>query len=226
MRPIRRGRGAGLRPLVKRGKKAQALPRPGVAGGTSTEPEIAAPGCRKKKGRDLSSDINTIAVKELLDRYAMYNTWANETLIHRLHMLDDETLYRSMPSSFKSIAATLEHILRVQKFWDAFIAGKDVRSFEWTPIDGDIRKSMRELKEQSKVMQKHFMEYEELQLKEVLELDMPWALGKSERAWYILHVINHSSFHRGQLITLCRMAGELELPSTDFNIFNLEHLPR
>jgi uncharacterized damage-inducible protein DinB len=32
----------------------------------------------------------------------------------------------------------------------------------------------------------------------------------------LVHVLNHSTFHRGQLVTLLRQAGATALPATDF----------
>jgi uncharacterized damage-inducible protein DinB len=37
---------------------------------------------------------------------------------------------------------------------------------------------------------------------------------------YILHVVNHSSYHRGQVVTLCRALGVTrEIPVTDYDAY-------
>jgi len=35
----------------------------------------------------------------------------------------------------------------------------------------------------------------------------------------LLHVFNHSTFHRGQLVTMMRQLGETNIPATDFIAF-------
>ena len=38
---------------------------------------------------------------------------------------------------------------------------------------------------------------------------------------YIVHIINHGSFHRGQIVTMARTLGVSEgIVNTDYNIFN------
>ena len=35
----------------------------------------------------------------------------------------------------------------------------------------------------------------------------------------LLHIFNHGSYHRGQLVTLLRQAGVTKIPSTDLNAY-------
>jgi uncharacterized damage-inducible protein DinB len=40
------------------------------------------------------------------------------------------------------------------------------------------------------------------------------------RAFLIMHAINHNSYHRGQIITMCRILGLTKnIPSTDYDVF-------
>lgn len=157
----------------------------------------------------------------LIKNQLQFNTWANQAIITWMRSQEIELLYKDIPSSFKSLAATLEHMLRVQKFWHQFILQHDITKFVWEPINGNIIESMHEMEDQSMQMQIDLSKFSESELSEPLKLQMPWASGTSLRYEYILHVINHSTFHRGQIISMSRILGGDNLPATDLNLFNL-----
>lgn len=37
---------------------------------------------------------------------------------------------------------------------------------------------------------------------------------------FILQIVNHSTYHRGQIITIGRNVGLIDAPMTDFNVYN------
>ena len=50
---------------------------------------------------------------------------------------------------------------------------------------------------------------------------MPLAKNDFNRYDYILHIINHSTFHRGQIVTMSRAIGITDgIVNTDYNMFN------
>ncbi len=161
-------------------------------------------------------------IQHLIKNQLQFNTWANQAIINWMRSQETELLYKEIPSSFKSLAATLEHMLRVQKFWHQFILQNDITNFVWEPINGNIIESMHEMETQSMSMQNSSSDFSESELSEPLNLQMPWASGTAMRYEYILHVVNHSTFHRGQIISMARILGADQLPPTDLNKFNLK----
>ncbi len=72
-------------------------------------------------------------------------------------------------------------------------------------------------------METDFGAFEETDLLTELHLDTPWAKNRLPRYEYIVHVVNHSSFHRGQLVTMARQLGiDKDIPNTDYNIYNTQ----
>ncbi|MBL0256882.1 MAG: hypothetical protein IPQ03_04840 [Bacteroidetes bacterium] len=70
-------------------------------------------------------------------------------------------------------------------------------------------------------MEKLFLTYTNNELTEEIELNMSWSKNKLSRYEYIIHVINHSTYHRGQVVTIARGLGITEnIPATDYNFFN------
>lgn len=162
-----------------------------------------------------------MALRTLISNYAHFNYWANAEIADWLKDVEPDLLVHPVASSFTSIDFTLQHILRTQKFWLAFVSCIDNSGFQWSVTEGKPRQTLTEIKEQSLTMRNAFKAFTENELLEVLHLDMPWAKNSRCRYDYMLHVINHSTFHRGQIITIARGLGITEgVPATDYNIFN------
>jgi len=80
---------------------------------------------------------------------------------------------------------------------------------------------MEDLLTSSAAMKQTYSAFSEQELLEVLNLEVPWAKNSRSRYDYIVHIINHGSFHRGQIVTMARSIGVTEgIVNTDYNIFN------
>jgi uncharacterized damage-inducible protein DinB len=162
-----------------------------------------------------------MSLTSLSNNYTAYNLWANEAMIACLRNTEKELLNKTVPSSFSSINLTIQHMLRAQKFWLAFIKQEDTSGFKWAVRNEDIEVYFEELIDNSSELKRICGLYTEAELIETLSLQQSWAQNKLPRYEYILHVVNHSTFHRGQLVTILRMLGVKEgIPATDYNIWN------
>ena len=80
---------------------------------------------------------------------------------------------------------------------------------------------LKELIEVSEAMEDTFGKLSDEELSQIMHLDTPWAKNDLPRYEYIIHIVNHGSFHRGQIITIARTLGITEgVVNTDYNIFN------
>lgn len=157
----------------------------------------------------------------LINNYTDFNLWANTRIINWLKPLGSEFLYLETPSSYPSIDATLQHILRAETFWHLFITGQDFSHLTWAVRPSEADNIMNELIEKSQLMKDDFAQFSEADLSETLHLNMPWAKKQLSRFEYIQHVVNHSTFHRGQIITMARALGITQhIPNTDYNMFH------
>jgi uncharacterized damage-inducible protein DinB len=162
-----------------------------------------------------------MSLKNLISNYAAFNEWANTEIVTWLKTLDKELLYKKTASSYPSIDYTLQHILRGQKFWFLFITGQDTSNFNWSVYEGEVERIMEDLLTSSSAMKQTYSTFSEQELLEVLNLEVPWAKNSRSRYDYIVHIINHGSFHRGQIVTMARSIGVTEgIVNTDYNIFN------
>ena len=162
-----------------------------------------------------------MSLQKLIHNYSAYNAWANSKFAVWLQAMDEEVLYKPIPSSFNSIDYTIQHMLRIQKFWAAFIAQRDVSNLDWSIKENQAGNNLMEFKNQSVDMKNEFLAFADNELTEFIELNTPWANNKLNRYEYMMHAINHSTFHRGQIVTMARGLGITEnIPSTDYNFFN------
>lgn len=161
-----------------------------------------------------------MSLLNLTHNYASYNEWANHKIANWLNDQNEELLYKETPSSYKSIDHTLQHILKAQTFWLSFITETELTGFSWRMTDGVVKEILNELKNNSSAMKRDFTAFSEAELNKNLILNTRWAQNELCRYEYILHVINHTTYHRGQLITMARCLGITEgVPNTDYNMF-------
>jgi uncharacterized damage-inducible protein DinB len=164
-----------------------------------------------------------MSLQNFIANYAAYNYWANKKITDWLKNIPVMVLQEQVKSSFTSLDYTLQHILRAQKFWLAFISEEDLSNFNWVVRENEAVQILEELEQVSEKMQTMFCSFSEHDLEKTLHLDMPWAKNALSRYEYIVHVINHSTYHRGQVITIARILGiEEGFVNTDYNFYNME----
>lgn len=162
-----------------------------------------------------------MSISKLVSNYTSFNAWANLNMVTWLQSIDEELLYAPLLSSFTSIDYTLQHILRTQRFWFTFITQQDITQLNWTVREKEVQLVMQELVLLSDEMKNRFANYSENELLQILHLNTPWATNDLSRYEYMVHVVNHSTFHRGQIVTMARSLGIISgVPNTDYNIFN------
>ena len=155
-------------------------------------------------------------LKKLISDYTRYNHWANVELIRWLKTLDRKLLYLETASSFNSIDLTIQHMNHAQNFWHAVITQADLTKLDETIKSNAAEGNMNELLDVSQKLLSVFTAYaEEELLKQVSTGEMLQC-----RYDYILHMVNHNSYHRGQIVTISRGLGVVDnIPTTDYDIY-------
>jgi uncharacterized damage-inducible protein DinB len=154
-----------------------------------------------------------MSIKKIILSYAKYNHWANEKLTVWLMSLDRELFYKQTPSSFATVELTVQHMQQSQQFWLGIIANKGVALPDGMDADAP---GFKLLLTGSRLMLDTFGAYTEKKLLEkVASTDMI-----QSRYEFILHMINHNSYHRGQIVTMCRHLGVVDsIPAMDYEVF-------
>jgi uncharacterized damage-inducible protein DinB len=160
-------------------------------------------------------------MKELLLQYAQYNIWANKRIIDALLKLDESSLDTEITSSFPSLRKTVYHTWSAEFIWLQRV--QLVENPVW--IESDFQGTFREacsewLGVSAAMVQFTEKQYDDSAFTHVLQYyDRAKASHKMQVCQVLQHVFNHSTYHRGQLVTMLRQAGAKEIPGTDFVIF-------
>ncbi|HWA33022.1 MAG TPA: DinB family protein [Cyclobacteriaceae bacterium] len=154
--------------------------------------------------------------------FAIYNLWANQTMVEWLRPKPAEVLEQIVPSSFPSLKETLVHIWDTQRFWMAVL--KQVappQSFRMG-FEGTLEDVMEGIVDQSRELAIYIKFLGDDALTEEVELRTPWASGIKSRVEWIQHCLSHSCYHRGQLVTIARNAViTSDIPMTDYSFYML-----
>lgn len=146
-----------------------------------------------------------------IEALAAYNVWANKRIVQWLKSNDQKLITQECSSSFSSILKTINHIWDGELFYISALKKQTIQK-AW---DGSIEKAYEGLISQSKA----FLEYVETQDTNDLEASRSVTIktidGLFPKYELIQHCMNHSTFHRGQIVTMGHQLGLNKAPSTD-----------
>ena len=148
-----------------------------------------------------------------------YNRWANARLLDAASKLTPEQFSRDLQSSHRSVRDTLAHILAAEWIWlerwkgvspNALLIPSDfptVESLEtrWAVVEGDYTEFINGVTDGSLAT---VIAYTNTRGE-----DWAYPLGQM-----LQHVMNHSSYHRGQVTTMLRQLGA-EVNPVDLLVF-------
>jgi uncharacterized damage-inducible protein DinB len=157
-------------------------------------------------------EMTTHEAKQLFD----YNAWANARMFSAAEALTAEQLEAPLVSSFPSLKATLSHIVVTEWVWLRRWRGESPTA---APAWAE-EPSLRELKSQLADIEAERASFLAGRTDADLEDVISYRGGDGQAFAHplpdlIRHVVNHSTYHRGQLVTLLRQLGHTP-PSTDF----------
>ena len=148
-----------------------------------------------------------------------FNRWATNRLLGAAALLSPADLTRDLGTSHGSVRGTLVHILWAEWIWlqrwrgespkrvfaqDEY-PGVDAIESRWRDVERDQQDFIAALTDDRLNAR---LSYENLQ-------GQRWEYSL---AHMMQHVVNHSSYHRGQVVTLLRQLGQTP-PGTDFLVF-------
>lgn len=157
-------------------------------------------------------------MKEFIVKYVNYNLWANKRVIEILMNLSVELWDKELGGSFGSLHKTTAHICNAEMVWLQRLIGHvpQVSNIQGKALDKNIV-CERWIKSSNEMIQ-YVLEYcNNVNLSEVITYtNLKGIECSNRRVDAILHCMNHSTFHRGQLINYLRMIQIIDIPSTDY----------
>lgn len=149
-----------------------------------------------------------------------FSAWANMRLFTLLSVLPAEVVTARHPSSHGSIAMTLGHANVVDLIWQAHLLGRD-HGFKTRNTDREV--PMGVLISDQVALDQWYVDYADALTApahdEVVDFDfIDGGAGAMTRGHMILHVVNHKSYHRGNVANLLHHAG-VHPPIMDLPVF-------
>lgn len=151
----------------------------------------------------------------LVRRLYDYTVWANGLVFDAATGLSDEELRRDLGSSFPSLLDTLEHVVAAEWIWlERWRGVSPSEPPDWwgDPKLGFLRGKLRQIEAER---EGYLASLGEADLRRVVAYRlMNGEAGEGPLVDLLLHPVNHSTYHRGQVVTMLRQLGH-EPPATD-----------
>ena len=148
-----------------------------------------------------------------------YTRWANQLILDAAEKLSAEQFVRPMGSSFASVRDTLVHAMWAEWIWLERWEGRSPREVfapEDFPTPAGIRERWADIEARRERLVGGLASGDD-------ERRISYVNRRGERWEYTLgqmmqHVVVHSAYHRGQVVTLLRQLGAAA-PATDYLVF-------
>ncbi len=146
-----------------------------------------------------------------------YNYWARDQQLRTCAALSGEKFLRPMGSSFSSVRDTLAHLVAAEWVWFERWKGHSATREEAKAFAAETFPTLAVVEERWRDNERGVRAYlSELTPERLLE-PLNYVNLAGERWSYplwqtLLHVVNHQTYHRGQVTTLLRQLGEQTVP--------------
>jgi uncharacterized damage-inducible protein DinB len=156
--------------------------------------------------------MEILKYKEYID----YTNWANHKVIDWLQQLTEAQLLQPVVSSFGSLLETVHHIISAEHVWIQRLIGATPIWLQPT-LPQNINETIVQWKATMQLWQDYSATLTEDKITNICSFTrINGSQLSMQVANIILHCQNHSTQHRGQLITLLRQVEFTKVSSLDF----------
>ena len=158
-----------------------------------------------------------------------YDRWANERVFQAVSALSEEQFTRDLGGSFRSVRDTLVHIIAGEWIWLAYWRAQshrpallaELRTQRDTLFNPAGFSNVAALQSKWAEVEKEQIAFVTSLTNESLEQMLPARGTQLGLAHLMQHLVNHSTYHRGQIALMMRQLGA-EPVATDFHVFLAE----
>ncbi len=160
--------------------------------------------------------------RDFILHHFAYHHWASDRVLESVAALSVDQLDEPWGGSFRSGRALLHHVVGAEFLWCERWNGRSPKGFPEFPATWSGRDYLKEWKK----IRAEQHEYMSGLSRDLLMGDLTYLNTKNEKWTYrlseiLIHVVNHGTYHRGQLTHLLRDMG-LAAPSTDYILWMAE----
>lgn len=160
-------------------------------------------------------------MKELIRQLGAYNLWANQLLLDTIMQLPQEKQTQTVASSFDSLLKTVLHMWDAESIWwqRLKLSERVIRPSD--NFSGSMKEAAASLVQQDRQWNEWVMDAQEHMLQHVfIYQNTKKEQFKQPVYQMLLHLFNHNTYHRGQLVTMLRQLGADKIPPTDFIVWS------
>jgi uncharacterized damage-inducible protein DinB len=166
--------------------------------------------------------VDTVYIRTLFE----YDRWANARVLEAVSKVSAEQFVRDLGSSYRSIRDTLVHILSAELVWLSRWRGQSPQAHRnpaQFPNVEALQASWRELENELQVF---LASLDDDKLRAPISYSTLAGQPQAQPLWQqMVHLANHSSYHRGQITTMLRQIGAVPV-ATDLIAFFREAAAR
>jgi uncharacterized damage-inducible protein DinB len=148
-----------------------------------------------------------------------YHAWATAQILNAVKALPPEEFKKDRGTSHAGIETTLHHIFKADNVWFSRIAGEPYGNINDVPVPatlGELEKEWLSLLER---LQNWYQQLEPNQFGIEIRYSNSQGIPFSTPLWQVLlHLVNHGTMHRGQVVAMLRQAG-VKPPGTDLIMY-------
>jgi uncharacterized damage-inducible protein DinB len=164
------------------------------------------------------SSVSASTARELL----LYVLWADRQMLQAVREVRQEDLTRNAGVSFGSMLGTMAHMLGSQRMWLSRVLGISLDRIPSLVDFPDLMAWITGWEETAAQMEAFLAGLSD----EQLAAPLTWTNTRGEThthpLWHpVMHLVNHSTYHRGQVVSLLRQMG-YAAPSTDLIVYFYE----
>ena len=149
-----------------------------------------------------------------------YHYWARDRVLDAAGRLTPEQFTRDLGSSFKSVRDTLVHTYSAEWAWQSRWRGVSPTSLLKADDYPDVQTIRSHWSDLEKNVRAFLADLDEAGITRVIEYKLLSGQPGATPFWQMLqHMVNHASYHRGQVTTMLRQLGAAPAKSMDMIAF-------
>jgi len=152
-----------------------------------------------------------------------YHYWARDRMLDAVEPLTSEQYSKDLGSSFKSVRETVVHIYAAEWAWYSRWTGSSPSALLNADAFPDVAPIRRVWAENERNVRLFVASVGEAGIARVIPYQLLSGAAGASPFWQMLqHVVNHASYHRGQVTTMLRQLGAAPARSMDMIAFYRE----
>src|SRR5687767_14533102 len=163
--------------------------------------------------------MNFQTLETLLD----YHYWARDRVFEAAERLTPDQFTKDLGNSFPSVRDTLVHVFSADRIWCARWEGESPQTMLDPTTFPDVASVRAAWTEHERKVRGILAQLGENGVTRIIEYRTLNGLAQAQPFWQILqHMVNHGSYHRGQVTTMLRQLGAAPPKSVDLITFYRE----